>query len=285
MASHVQDYVDLCRSDGGQLWAEQHLTLSRHIAGTADCITVSEGTLTVRDLKYGHRLVDPDSPQLIIYAGSVLQAPPEPITRVVTEIYQPRGFHPLGPRRHRVWTPDEIRTLAADYAARAEACHMPDPTATPGTHCTYCDAAAHCPALQQTTAQAMAVVEMQGYRDRTPAEMAQALHFYRWAAETIEAAAAACEAEATALARSGTRLPGWGVSERYGQTRVTVSPEIVSALTGVSGVKTVPMGVGDLRAAGVTDRTLAIITERPVIGHKLMPLDADVLAAQFRRES
>lgn len=284
MVAHAQDYVDLCRADGGQLWAEERVTLSQHVAGTADCVTLApDGTLTVRDLKYGFRLIEPDTPQLLIYAAAVLRSPPGPISRVVTEIYQPRGFHPKGPRRSRSWTVGEVQAKGEEYATLAEACHRPDPIATPGPHCLYCDAAASCAALQATAAQTLAVVEMQGWRERTPAEMAQALHFHRWASDTITAAAKALEAEAEAVARSGTRLQGWGITERLGVTRVTASPDTIRALTGgtVSGEKTVPMNVGELRAAGIPEVTLKLVTERPVIGHKLSPLDNDTLAAQF----
>jgi hypothetical protein len=41
------------------------------------------------------------------------------------------------------------------------------------------------------------------------------------------------------------------------------------------------MGVGDLKAAGISEATLRLITERPVIGHKLTPLSAETLAGQF----
>jgi hypothetical protein len=285
MAGHVQDYVDLCHADdNGAGWAEIRLTLSDRVAGTADWLAInSAGQLVVRDLKYGFRLVEPDSPQLVIYAAAALQSPGWPVKGVVTEIFQPRGFHPLGPRRQRRWTTDEIRTLGQEYAAKAEACHQPNPTATPGPHCLYCEGSVGCAALQATAAQTLAVVEMQGWRERTPAEMAQALHFHRWASDTITAAAKALEAEAEAVARSGTRLPGWGLSPRLGNTRVTAPPALIAALTGgtVSGEKTVPMGVADLKAAGMPEATLKLVTERPVIGHKLTPLSAETLAAQF----
>jgi hypothetical protein len=289
MAAHAQDYVDICRADAtdGQTWAECPLVLSDLVQGTADWVALAQdGTLTVRDLKYGYRLVEPDSPQLLIYAAAALRVLPG-VTRIVTEIYQPRGFHPLGPRRSRVWTVDDVRDLGQYYAARAVACHQPDPVASAGPHCLYCDAAASCAALQATTAQMLAVVEMQGYRQRTPAEMAQALHFMRWAGDTIKAAASAVEAEAEAMVQSGTRLPGWGMVPRHGQSRVKFPPAAIRALTGgaVSGEKATPMGVGDLRAAwksaGLPERTLGILIERPVIGSKLTPLDAAQLASQF----
>lgn len=282
MAHHVQDYVDLCRADGGQFWAEEHVTLSRHVAGTADNITLADGRLTVRDLKYGYRLIEPDSPQLVIYAAAVLKAPPCPISTVRTEIYQPRGFHPDGPRRWIDWTVDQIAMLGEDYATKAELCHRPDPVATPGPHCLYCDAAASCPAAQVTAAQALAVVEMQGYRDRSAAELADALRFYRWASATIQAAAKSAEAEAEARVRAGENLPGWGVAPRLGQSRVAVPPDVVRALTGVSGVKEVPMNIDDLRKAGLTDDQLSVITERPNIGYKLTELDPAALLRQFK---
>ena len=99
MIGHMQDYADICRADGGEMWVEEYVTLSHTIAGTSDCVTLANGVLTVRDLKYGFKLVAPDSPQLIIYAAAILIAPPGPVSTLRTEIYQPRGFHQDGPRR------------------------------------------------------------------------------------------------------------------------------------------------------------------------------------------
>ena len=89
MIGHMQEYADICRADGGEMWVEEYVTLSNRIAGTLDCVTLADGVLTLRDLKYGFRLVSPDSPQLIIYAAAILQAPPETIHTIRTEIYQP----------------------------------------------------------------------------------------------------------------------------------------------------------------------------------------------------
>jgi hypothetical protein len=133
----------------------------------------------------------------------------------------------------------------------------------------------------------MALVEMQGWRERTPAEMAQALHFLRWADDTIGASVKAVEAEAEAMIRQGAYVPGWGLTQRHGQTRVTAPPAAIKALTGgaITGDKTVPMGVGDLRAAiktaGLPETILSLLTTRPIIGAKLTPLDSAALADQF----
>jgi len=283
MIGHMQEYADICRADGGQMWVEEYVTLSHTIAGTPDCVTLADGVLTVRDLKYGFRLVSPDSPQLIIYAAAILLAPPGPVRTIRTEIYQPRGFHQDGPRRWIDWTPDQIRAKAKWIIERAEECYKPDPIATPGDHCLYCDGAVGCVALQQTTATALAIAETTGHRDRTPFEMSQALHFYRNALEIIKAAAKATEVEAEARAKRGERLPGWGLLPRLGNTRVKASPAAIRALTGKDATKVVPMNVGDLKLAGLTEAQLSLITERPTTGHKLAPLDQDTLTRQLNR--
>ena len=283
MIGHMQEYAEICRADGGQMWVEEYVGLSEKIYGTPDCVTLADGVLTIRDLKYGFRLVAPDSLQLIVYAAAILLAPPGPVRTIRTEIYQPRGFHQDGPRRWIDWTPDQIRAKAEWIIQRAEECYKPDPVATPGDHCLYCDGAVGCVALQQTTATALAIAEMTGHRDRTPTEMAQALHFYRNALEIIKAAAKATEVEAEARAKRGERLPGWGITTRYGTSRVKASPAAIRALTGKDATKTVPMNIGELRAAGLTKAQLAVITERPTTGFKLEPLDQDTLTRQLNR--
>jgi len=285
MIGHMQDYADICRADGGQMWVEEYVTLSNRIAGTLDFASLSGGVLTVRDLKYGFRLVAPDSPQLIVYAAAILIAAPCPVRTIRTEIYQPRGFHQDGPRRWIEWTPDQIRAKAKWIIERAEECYKPDPIATPGDHCLYCDGAVGCVALQQTTATALAIAEMTGHRDRTPFEMSQSLHFYRNALEIIKAAANATEVEAEARAKRGERLPGWRLLPRFGNTRVKASPAAIKALTGKDATKVVPMNVGDLKLAGLTEAQLSLITERPTTGHKLAPLDPDTLTRQLNRST
>jgi len=285
MVAHMQDYAEICRADGGQMWVEEYVTLSNSIAGTLDFASLANGVLTLRDLKYGFRLVSPDAPQLIIYAAAILQVPPETIHTIRTEIYQPRGFHQDGPRRWIDWAPDQIRDAAAWIIQRAEECYKPDPVATPGNHCLYCDGAVGCVALQQTTATALAIAETTGHRDRTPFEMSQALHFYRNALEIIKAAAKATEVEAEARAKRGERLPGWGITTRYGTSRVSKPPHIVKALTGKDATKTVPMNIGELRAAGLTKAQLSLITEQPTTGFKLEPLDQDTLTRQLNRSN
>jgi hypothetical protein len=70
---------------------------------------------------------------------------------------------------------------------------------------------------------------------------------------------------------------------RQGNTRVKFPPAIIKALTGKDAIKTVPMGIADLKLAGLTAAQLSVITERPSTGHKLAPLDQDALVRQLNR--
>lgn len=283
MASHCQDYIDLIRATPGQHFTEQHVTLSDLIAGTLDSATFTpDGTLIVRDLKYGRRLIEPDTPQLVIYAGAMLSVV-GPVQRVRTEIYQPRGFHPRGIHRVRDWTPEEIWTLCQHYDTRAQACYAPDPVATPGPQCVDCDGATRCAALSATVANIVALVEMPHDRQRTPAEMASNLQFLRWAERIVKAATSAAETESLARHMAGDTLPGWGMSERLGQTKVTVGPDAIRAMTGKDPLdgKDIKLTVADLKRAGLSERQIRTFTDRPVIGYKLEPLDASVLVERF----
>lgn len=283
MANFVQDYIDLIRATPGQCFVEQHVRLSDRIAGTLDSATLTpNGMLIVRDLKYGRRLVEPDTPQLIIYAGAML-GKVGPVRRVRTEIYQPRGFHPHGIHRYREWTPEQIREMCGYYDTRAQACHAPDPIATPGPQCLDCEGASRCAALAATVANICTLVEMPGDRQKTPAEMASGLQFLRWAERIVKAAAQAAETEALARHMAGDTLPGWWLSNKLGQTRVTAKADMILAMTGKNPLdgKDIKLTVADLKRVHLSDRQIRLFTVRPVIGHKLDPLDKSALAKMF----
>lgn len=284
MMFHVQNYVDMISAEGGLISVERKVWLSDRVAGTLDnAASMLNGQLVVRDLKYGRRLVETDSPQLIIYAGALLREHPG-ATHVRTEIYQPRGFHRDGIHRGRDWTADEIKQQCVTIIEQAERCHRPNPIATPGPQCRDCEGATGCEALASTVAQTLATVETVGHRDRTPDEMASGIAFFRHALDVVKAAERAIESEATARIKSGERIPGWGLQEKTASRKVTASAAAIKALTGVDGYKSVPKTMTELAADGVSTAALDAITTRPPAGHKLAPLDAATLARQFKKD-
>ena len=288
MAGHIQSYVDMVKSEGGIISAERFVRLSPLVAGTLDASAMmSDGVLRVRDLKYGFQLVEADTEQLVIYGGALaaeLMAAGEHIDTVVTEIYQPRGFHSEGIHRCHAWPVDVILDRCKWIIGRAEECHKPNPLATPGRHCLNCEGASGCEALASTAANIVTLAQSTGHRMMTPAEMAGRLAYLRDAKKIIDAAAAAVETEALARHMAGENIPGWSLKERLGNRKFTASREVIEVLTGIDPVKTVDMSPAEFKAAGASEMQLGVLSRRPTIGHKLTPLDAKELARQFKRE-
>lgn len=288
MCGHVQGYVDMIRDEGGFISTERFVRLSPHVAGTLDnAASYLDGVIRVRDLKYGYRLVEADSDQLVIYAGALMQELQQQgvqVRKVWTEIYQPRGFHPDGIHRRKTWMPAEIAERCEWIAERAEECHKPNPVATPGPHCTDCEGATGCAALMATVKGLYATVTDTRHRQMTAQELASELRFLTEAQKTVKAALSAVEAEALARVQAGERLPGYGMQDRLGHRKLTAGREAIRAVTGIDPVKEELMTPAELKAAGATERQLKFLCAHPSIGHKLKPLDSDDLKRQFERK-
>lgn len=288
MCGHVQDYVDMICADGGLISTERHVRLSPLVAGTLDnAASFINGVLKIRDFKYGFKLIESNSTQLMIYAGALMNesiAQGMQVREVWTEIYQPRGFHPNGIHRRTVWNPVDLETRCKWIVERAEECHKPNPVATPGPHCIDCEGATGCATLQATAVNLLTYVNDDRFSEKTPQELSNQLTFLREAKKIITAAASATETEALTRFKAGERMPGYYMQERFGHKKLTAGRETVKALTGVDPVKEVMMSPAELKAAGVSNRQLSLLSHKPSIGHKLAPLDQDELKRDFERK-
>lgn len=287
MAGHIQSYVDMIKKEGGLIHAERFVRLSPLVAGTLDnSASVLDGSLHVRDLKYGIQLVEADAEQLVIYAGALAAEVLDSggrVTRIVTEIYQPRGFHHDGIHRRQVWTPAQIFERVNWIAQRAEECHKPNPVATTGPHCVNCAGATGCAALAATADNLVGMVESSRHRLMTATEAGIRLVHLRKAKKIIDAAASALEAEALARHTGGEPITGMGLTERKGHRKFHCGPNTIKALTGIDPFKKSVKTPAELKADGATERQLAALTIKPTIGHKLMPLDPKDLQRQFAK--
>lgn len=289
MAGHIQEYVDMIRREGGFISAERFVRLSPLVAGTLDnSASMTDGVLRVRDLKYGFRLIDPGAEQLVIYAGALaaeLMEKGETITKIVTEIYQPRGFSPDGIHRRKEWTVSDLFKRCQWIIHCAEECHKPNPVATPGPHCLECEGAVGCAALAATSVNLLTLVQSEQHKHMDASELAARLSFIREAKKIIDAAASAVETEAMARHKGGDPIPGWTLKDRLGRKKFKMSREQIKALTGVDPVKDAEMTPAELKATGkVSDKKMAAITERPNIGFKLEPIDPRDLAREFNKK-
>ena len=289
MCGHVQGYVEMIRAEGGLISTERHVRLSPLVAGTLDnAASCLNGVLKLRDFKYGFKLIEPDSAQLVIYAGALmdeLMSQGVPVREIWTEIYQPRGFHPDGIHRYMKWSPVDLGARCEWIKQRAEECHKPNPVATPGTHCIDCEGATGCATLQMTAVNLLTYVNDTRFSEKTPQELSNQLTFLREAKKIIDAAASATETESLTRFKSGERMPGYYLKERFGHKKLTASRNTVKAMTGIDPVKEVLMSPAELKAAGASDRQLKALSHKPSIGHKLSPLDQDELKREFERKT
>lgn len=285
MAQDVQEYVNIVRSYGGTITAEEHIVASESplIAGTLDSsITVFQsGILRVPDLKYGRRVVETTTKQLVCYAyGKLMTLPAGSVKEIHLSIYQPRAFHRDGIYRTRVVTPEQLHQEFLELWNMAVEGQKPDSLATPGPHCADCSAAAGCEALAQTSYNLVNTIQSRSHRKMTNVEIARELDFVEKSRKTVNAYCKAIESEAEARAKIES-IPGWSVAPTFGNRVFTVPPVTLQLLTGVDPwVKKVCTPI-ELERRGASTAQVAKLTTKATTGMKLTRVTPDDIASMF----
>ena len=225
MAEAVQLFLDtVLASHGGgadTLYVEHRFDLSNlhpGMFGTNDACVVSPSRrlLHVLDYKHGkgHAVEAAGNPQLRYYAlGALLTLPTvTAVSDVQMTIVQPRAPHRDGAVRSETISAFELLEWAGTLKVAAEATESPDAPLRAGEHCTFCPAAAVCPALRDRALEA-AMADFAGATITVPAEpgvltveqLARLLEH----ADLIDDWLSAVRAHALHLAESGTPIPGF----------------------------------------------------------------------------
>lgn len=285
MANDIQAYVDIVRSYGGTVTAEEHVTASSSplIDGTLDSsITVFQnGILRVPDLKYGRRIVETTTKQLVCYGyGKLMSLPAGSVSEIHLSIYQPRGFHRDGIYRTRVITPEQLHTEFLELWNMAVEGEKPDSLATAGPHCADCEAAAGCEALAQTVYNLVHHVTSRSHRDMNAQELSQELDFIDKSKKTVNARFKAIEAEAEARLKRES-IPGWGLKPNKGNRIFITSPVTTHLLTGVDPYEKTSCTPAELERRGATKEQMKSITTQPTTSMKLQRVTNDDFAAIF----
>lgn len=292
MAADVEEYVDLVRADShdGKLWAEQRVRFSDQplIEGTLDAAGIVETLrLKLKDLKYGYRLVEVyANPQLIVYGWALynmLVKSGHQINEIELAIYQPRAFHPEGPFRKWVVTPQELYEHAAALYERALKTTVPDAPATPGAWCSDCPAANGCKALADRVYALTETVATRAHRSLTSVELGRELDFIDQAEKLLKVRATAIRTEAEQRLKSGESVPGWWMTARRGNRRFKVDGTIVQLLTGVDPWVRKECTPKELERRGASPEIVEKLVERPDIGMKLTARTDRDVANVFRR--
>lgn len=159
MVSAVQtylDYVEWFKKHGYEITIEERVYLDHVVegmSGMADLLAYSEEHehLSVSDYKHGRGVAVEayQNPQLACYAiGALRRYGNRPVKRVTLAVVQPRASHPRGPIRLWETTPEWLEAFEKELAEAAKRVDDPDAPLVPGDHCTFCKAAAICPALR-----------------------------------------------------------------------------------------------------------------------------------------
>jgi len=193
---------------------------------------VEAQTLHVADLKYGFRVVEPTSPQLLIYALGELGAfdrnpPPK---QIVTTIVQPRAWHPAGRVRSHTYTPEELRSWENPLRVAARLTDDPNAPLRTGSHCLYCTALSVCPAAREA---AMAALEIsnRGTQDAIDGNgLGAEIRLLRLAKERLGHRLDALEAEAAARIDRGERIAGFTMAAGVGKRMWVAAENDVRAL-------------------------------------------------------
>ena len=275
MIDHVDGYVRLMQSRKGKVDAEVFVRLNEYIAGTLDCATSQVGdTLYVDDLKYGYLIVNEHRNfQTLIYGIGLVMAMDVKPKRISLGIYQPRALHPDGIYRTWVVSIEELAQWAEYILYRGYLCQLPNPVATPGEHCGYCEARSTCDALGQSCYKFVDAIESQHQIVLTLNTISAELDFLDRAEKLIKARRTGVVAEAEQMIQKGGYLRDWHLSTGLGNRKFTVGADVIKAITGVEPFKQEVMTPIEVERAGGNDvfvkKAVSLLTTRPTTGYKL----------------
>ena len=288
MVEHAVAYVERCRLHG---WgAMEHETSHGSqglfaIRGRADFVGFTNGVVTITDLKYGYRTVEPtDNWTLISHAIAATEwfaRAGHTVTAVTLTIEQPRAYHPLGPIRSWSFSYEHLCVLTRRLYDRLS---NPSEALETGPQCYKCPAAAHCPALREASMNAIDTVLDTSYSDAFDGvTLAQQLTILRRADKVVKERLGALEDLAMHRLQHGEIINGYAIDRPKGNTRLkpNITPDTVLALTGKNVGKVVMPSVAELKAAGVGQAVVDAITERAEGKPKLVAVDADSLARKL----
>lgn len=287
MVRHVQAYVDLVRSTAGNnlISVERVIELGA-IRGRLDSSVANEDEtiLDIFDLKYGRTPIEAyQNKSLLIYAMGLASSKTQTIN---LHIFQPRGVHAGGP--HRKWSlgVEELKQWYTWIMERARLALGPHGdgqgcTLTPGDHCLNCSAAGSCSALTATVYKYFEVITNSTVRPSTPGELSQDLSFLRNAQNLIKARINAVEAEVMARIEADGYVPGWGIEDKIGNRTWNTNGSRIKMMTGIDPSNDKLVTPAELERRGADPKTVEMLTYKPRIGRKLVPVSRQTFMQMF----
>lgn len=288
----MSEAVDLYVSEleeNARIEAEIDLSVLRPgMTGRVDACYQSADRKLLRlwDFKYGHRAVAAhENPQLLV---SLAAFDLTGVEEIVLTIVQPRAFKQEGPVDSWSLSPAEYQRVYLPAVKQAvENALSLKPRYQTGPHCALCPAKGICPALQQAAATAADLsADFQPAHDMDVNEIGVELAILLSAQRALNERISGLEEQAIAKIESGKPVPGFTLQAGFGRPRWTKSPDALFALGDLAGVnlrkEPQPITPSQAIAAGLEERVVKSISERPATSPKLKPVDFNKLGKVFK---
>lgn len=284
MVEHCSEYLEFITSGDCSVEVDtSHSGQNWEIRGRADCIKYDpkSNELTIADLKYGFRIVEPNENWTLIshaIAWCIKNnvAPYE----VKFVIFQPRAFHPQG--NVREWK--LLYTDMLDYYKRlVNVLEHPSPTVSSGSQCYKCKCLSQCPAAQISLMNAIDVSQMAFDSEIDNDKLSWMLNNLKRAQEILKQSYEAYQDLALHRLKDGKHLKGYSIQTALGNTtwENTVNAEFIKTMCGVDITVSKLMTPAQAKKAGVPEDLLNSCTYRPDNGFKLVSIDENKLAKKL----
>jgi len=285
MVTHVQGYVDYCRSRGGVIRTQAPISIPQlSIRGRLDAqIITGAPVLEVISLKYGWRVIDAEwNAQLLCEAIALFDS--EQHDRVIMTVYQPRPAHPDGKARH--WEMDEAELTTAYYwlKGKATAALSPGAVGTPGgAYCRDCNGRGRCEALTSASYTAFEWIRGAAAMNLSAAQLGEELRFLDEAFDLVKARRSGVKAEVEGRMKRNEFIPGWMWDIQLRDREFTVSPEEVEGRTGIDAYKQVAKSPAEMEKEGADLDVIAELSTRRPAGPKLVPATQAAISRLFKK--
>lgn len=284
MVDHLEDYFDMIAQ--GEVEVDtSHDGNGWNVRGRADAIKYEPagGHLTVGELKYGWRIVEPEMNWTLIshVAGFIANNPDKPVHTIDMTIFQPRPHHPNGSvRSWRIGIGDFVEL----YNKMAATLQSPDDMLNTGEiQCHYCPALATCPAARKAKFNAIEASE-KAFSDQIDNDnLSFQLDHLKRASAMLKDLEKAYGELALYRVKKGEVVPNYGTEAELTNRnwKENLTPEFVETLTGKALTKKQLITPAQAEKAGVSKEVVAALTERHNKGVKLVRMDADAKAKKL----
>lgn len=262
------------------------------IGGRADHVFQGQGSLVIRDFKYGWRLVEAELNYTLIWhaVGFLLRAKSMGISFPATQlsvvefiVYQPRPYHPKG--NIRKWTIP--RGTLEDIWHRIEAVlDSPSDTLHTGSQCYKCPGQTNCPAFNRALNNSVDVSETAFTDQISNVDLARQLDITSRALEVLKQANDAYEEVAKHRIKLGQIIPNHTIERSMGKTewKANITPEFMQMMTGRDLTRKELVTPTQAKKMGVPEAVVESLTERNVRGINLVRVDADTVAQKMFKQ-